>query len=221
MDFVRAREFLLGMYHDLPNVLFVGSLILGSITGYLSLVWVSLGMIANGMIVSFLQSILSFVWNTWDQTIGPAGSRTCDIFGHISPSETPAFRPIAPSHWIAASAFFAMFSIYNSIRVSLKAPAKGVSREKIDARLAVSLSVLVTGILFFALVLFRGFSGCESWLGGITGAIVGAGGAIGYWHILDACGAGTIPDILHVVQAMAPSGSDTHVPVMCTPSPTA
>ena len=52
MSLDAARSFLLGAYHDLPNVLFMGSLVLGSITGYLPLVWVSLGLILNGASVA-------------------------------------------------------------------------------------------------------------------------------------------------------------------------
>jgi len=62
MSVARMRQFLLGLYHDLPNVLFTGSFVLGSITGYLPLVWVSLGLIFNGLIVSAIQQGFGIVF---------------------------------------------------------------------------------------------------------------------------------------------------------------
>ena len=62
MGFLDAREFLLGAYHDLPNVLFLGSLLIGSVFGYLPLVWMAVGMMLNGAIVSICQGVLAFLF---------------------------------------------------------------------------------------------------------------------------------------------------------------
>ena len=217
MNLLRAREFLLGAYHDLPNVLFTGSLLIGSMTGYLSLIWVAVGMILVAVVVSLLQGGLSLVYPNWSQVVVPAGSLACEIIRRVQ--DSGATTVIAPSYWLSATSFFAMFLIYNSIRVAIRPPADGVDATKVDARRAFSLSVLLTGIAFFFLVLLRGYSGCESWLGGILGVLVGSGVAIGYWHLLDACDSGIIPDILQVVGSMAPAGSDATTPIVCTPPP--
>jgi hypothetical protein len=216
MSFVRAREFLLGAYHDLPNVLFIGSLILGSIMGYLPLIWVSLGLVLNGASVAILQGLLSLLFPTWSQVSVAAGSTACEILGSVVGTSGTATTVVAPSHWLSAATFFAVFSIYNSIRVALKPPADGASAEKVDVRRAFSLSVLVIGIIFLALVMGRGFSGCETWLGGVTGVLIGGGLGVGYWHLLDSCGAGTIPDVLQVITSLPPPGNE-NVPVVCTP----
>jgi len=220
MSFVRMREFLLGSYHDLPNVLFVGSLILGSIMGYLPLVWVSLGLILNGASVAVLQGILSLVFPKWAQVSVPSGSSACEILGSVvGTAGTSGTTVVAPSHWLSAATFFAVFSIYNSIRIALKPPARGASSEKIDTRRAFSLSVLVIGVVFLGLIMGRGFGGCETWLGGISGVLVGSGLGIGYWHLLDACGTGAIPDVLQVVHSLPPPADVANVPVICTPPP--
>ena len=220
----RARTFLLGAYHDLPNVLFIGSLLLGALIGYLPLVFVGLGLIANGAVITAFQGLLKLMFPTWSQVVLPAGSVACDIFGKINGITGAPFAGqmsiVAPSHWIGAAVFFAVFSIYNSAMVLGRDPAKGVSADKVDNRRAFSLSTLIIGVAFLLLVFARGFTGCETWLGASLGAAIGGGMAILYWKLLDACGAGTVPDILQVVGSMAPAG-ETSVPVVCTAPPTA
>jgi len=219
---VRARTFLLGAYHDLPNVLFMGSFLLGALTGYLPLVWVSLGLVFNGAVVAAFQGLLSYLFPRWTQVAVPANSYACDIFARMSGNAAAGGKGgvsyVAPSYWLSAAVFFAIFSIYNSIKIALKEPAAGAPKEKVDTRRAFSLTTMTIGLFFLALIFARGFTGCETWLGSTTGAVIGAAGAIGFWHLLDACGAGTIPDVLQVVNGMAP-GSDggDEVPVICSP----
>jgi hypothetical protein len=101
----------------------------------------------------------------------------------------------------------------------MRPPAKGVNKDKVDTRTAFTLSTMIIGAAFLLLVFARGFSGCESWLGGILGVLIGTGTSIGFWHLLDACGTGTIPDVLQVINNMAPAGEGAAVPVVCTPPP--
>jgi hypothetical protein len=91
----------------------------------------------------------------------------------------------------------------------------GASQEKADIRHAFTLTTIIIGSVFFLLVLLRGFSGCESYLGGALGALIGIGLSIGFWHLLNVCGAGMVPDVLQIVNSMAPPGDDT-VPVVCS-----
>lgn len=216
MSLTRAREFLLGLYHDLPNVLLVGSLILGSITGYLPLVWVALGLMLNGGLIAVVQGLLSLLFPTWAQVFISTDSPSCHILSG-QPGGSDGITAVAPSHWLGAAVFFAVFSAYNSIRVGIKPATAGAKSEKVDVRRAFSLSVLVIGVVFFLMVLLRGLSGCETWLGGVLGVVFGAATAIGYWHLLDACGTGMIPDLLQVVASLPPPGSGSNVPVICTP----
>lgn len=219
----RARTFLLGAYHDLPNVLFMGSLLIGALVGYLPLIFFAIGLIANGAVIAAFQGLLKLVFPTWNQVVLPANSVACDIFGKISGVISPplagAMTTVAPSHWIGAAVFFAVFNIYNSMKVMSRDPAYGTSADKQDNRRAFTLSTLVIGFVFLLFVFARGFTGCETWLGGALGALIGGGMAVIYWGLLDSCGAGTVPDILQVVGALAPAGSDKQVPVVCTPPP--
>jgi hypothetical protein len=233
MDFPEVRKFLLTTYHDLPNVLFMGSLILGSIMGYLPLVWVALGMILNGAATAGAQLLLKFLMKIpfigkfekqfqvgssdyakcfvgYSRTVeGTIGSLTSSSAGNVM---------IAPSHWMSASAFFAVFSIYNSIRVMIRDPKGGASKadpQLVSTRKAFSISTLIMGLVFLLLVGARAFTGCETIAGGTLGVLVGLGVAIGYWHLLDGCGTGKIPDVLQVVGSMAPEKNRQEQPVMC------
>lgn len=222
MSLAGAREFLLGAYHDLPNVLFMGSLVLGSILGYLPLVWVSLGLILNGGVVSLFQGLLRLLYPTWDQVSIYAGSPACEVLGRASLTMAPPRGetiPVAPSHWLSSTAFFAVFVIFNSLQVASRDAARGANKDKISARHAFSLSVAVVGLVFLGIVLARGFSGCETWLGGSTGLLVGSLMAISYWYFLDVCGTGRAPDVLQVTASIEPAATGAKTPIVCAPQP--
>lgn len=216
MSVLRMRQFLLGLYHDLPNVLFVGSFVLGSITGYLPLVWVAMGLIMNAFVVSGVQQLLGMIWPTWDQIVTMKGA-ACDIISTGAPGVGTTI--IAPSQWLASAVFFSTFVIYNSVQVAMMPVAQGASQEKADIRQAFTLTTIVIGAVFFLLVLMRGYSGCESYLGGALGVLTGVGLGVAFWNILNVCGGaariGMVPDILQVVNSMAPPGED-RVPVVCS-----
>jgi hypothetical protein len=209
---LRMREFILSTYHNLPNTLFITSLLLGAIQGNLSMVWLAIGMIINALAVLSAQQILDFALD-WTQIRQPS-SRTCSIIQDTIDSEPTTI--VAPSYWFASTTYFVVFILYNAIQVASKPSNQGVDQKKIDMRVAFSMSVIILSIFFFSLLLLRGFTGCETWLGSSLGILIGSGIAIGYWHILDICHSGIPPDILNVVTALAPpkAGEDT-TPVIC------
>ena len=216
----RIRQFLLGTYHDLPNIMFVGSLLIGAITGYLPLLWVSVGLLFNGINVAVLQGLLSVIFDSqkgYNQVYMRGNSAACGI---IFPGEKPVpgrdndLRIVAPSYWLASAVFFATFSIYNSIRIAVLPKVKGADADKADVRRAFTITTFVIGVIFLGLIMLRGFSGCETILGSILGVLVGGGGAVAFWHFLNACGTSMVPDILQVVNSMPPPG-ENKVPVVC------
>jgi hypothetical protein len=224
MDLTRIRTFFLGAYHDLPNVLFVGSLILGGVSGNLSLIWVSLGLLLTSFATFIVQVPFSFFAENKYMHI-ESGLGTCTMFGRQKAS-VDALRAlganfdtlVTPSHWMAAASFFAIYNIYNSARLALRPPTDGAPITMYGTRVAFSLSVMVIGIIFMGLVLARFYTGCETMIGAVLGILLGGGLAVGYWHLLDVCGAGRIPDVLNVVNGLAPPGSG-NVPIICTPPP--
>ncbi len=221
MDFPEVRKFLLASYHDLPNILFVGSLVLGLVSGYLPLLWASAGLAMNWVVTILFQMLAVLIAQykpTWGLTKTP--SRSCSIgipYGTVKQQVDAKSMIAAPSLWMSASAFFAMFTIYNSIRVTARAPNQKVDEKLVSARRAFSVSTFIVGIFFLLLVFARMFTECETWVGGISGVLVGAGVAIGFWHLVDCSGTGKIPDLLQVVGSMAPDQAATQTPLMCVP----
>jgi hypothetical protein len=220
MSLARARELILASYHDLPNVLFMGSLLIGVLTGYLPLIWMALGLIMNAAIIEGLQRLLGLVFPDWEQLKQPRSPACLVGFERMMDyrrgAVTGSTQSVAPSHWLGASIFFAIFSIYNSIRVAIRPSATGVDQEKVDSRRAFTLSTLIIGVVFLCLVLLRGYTGCETLTGGILTILISGGLGVGFWHMLDACGTGRIPDILQVVGSMAPEGKNIETPVVCS-----
>ncbi len=223
----RARSFLLMTYHDLPNILFMGSILFGCLIGYLPLIWVGLGMLLNFFGIYLVQRVFKFIFKEGSDQIYKTGSLGCavgykvyrNLSGTLNSTKGPEI--IAPSQWMGAASFFSVFCIYNSLRLLLRPAASGANDSLVDNRRAFSLSALIIGIFFFGLVLMRSYTGCETILGGTTGVLFGGGLAVGFWHLLNACGAGRIPDILQVVGSLAPEGHGDKVPVLCSPQTTA
>lgn len=215
-DFIlRLREFTLTTYNNLPNTIFITSLLLGAIQGNLPMIWVSMGMILNTLTVSTLQEALGIIFPRWNQIHQPA-SATCGIVPDFDMSAPPTVI-VAPSHWFASTTYFVVFILFNAIQVAMRPVQANTDAKKVDVRLAFTGSVLMVSIFFFAILLLRGFTACETWLGSILGILVGAGVAIAYWYLLDICHSGVPPDILNVVTATAPPGSiDNKTPVICT-----
>jgi hypothetical protein len=225
MSLAPAREFLLGSYHDLPNVLMLGSLVLGGMSGYLPLIWMGIGLIANAGILQIFQSFLTILFDKSDfqSYLSTDNAFACSIYNQgMTPDAASKKIFVAPSHWLGGATFFTVFSIYNAIRVALRKPVAGAAERAVAVRRAFSLSVLVIGLFFFALVLGRGFSGCETWVGGTLGVLLGAGVAIGYWHLLASCNGGRVPDVLQIINSLPPvGGADAKVPVVCAAPPAA
>jgi hypothetical protein len=220
----RMRSFLLMTYHDLPNVLFMGSILFGCLMGYLPLVWVGLGLILNFFGIYLIQQFFKFLFKEGSEQIYAPHSLGCavgyKVFRNLAGMGNNAKTPevVAPSQWMGAASFFSIFCIYNSIRLLLRPATTGADSKLVDNRRAFSISALVIGLFFFGLVLMRGYTGCETILGAVSGVTIGGGLAVGFWHLLNACGAGRIPDILQVVGSLAPEGSGSKVPVLCAPA---
>jgi hypothetical protein len=220
---LRLRELTLSTYHNLPNTIFVTLLLLGAIQGNLPMIWVGVGMVGNALTVTAFQELLTLILDpAWSQLSQPLSS-TCSIIpdgdwvpGGPGKETAGKFITVAPSHWFAATTYFIVFILYNAIQVAMRPIAKGADPNKVDVRLAFTMSVISLSTFFFAILLLRGFTGCETWLGSILGILVGSGVAIGYWHLLDMCHSGVPPDILNVVAATAPPRTEDETPVICT-----
>lgn len=211
---LRAREFILSTYNNLPNTIFVTAILLGAIQGNLSMIWVAIGMIINALCVLSLQELLALIFPKWDQVLQP-NVRACSL---INDPLGPSLTVVAPSYWFASTTYFVVFILYNAAQVAFKPAAQGVSKKKVDTRVAFTMSVIILSLFFLLIIMLRGLTGCETWLGSLLGISVGSAVAILYWQLLDVCNTGIAPDILNVVSGLAPSKSneDITTPVICT-----
>ena len=123
---------------------------------------------------------------------------------------------MAPTYWMTATIFFAVFTGYNASQILFKASAKGATQQQINMRRAYCFAVLLIAVIFGGIAGTRILSGCETLAGGALGAIVGGVLAVIYWHVLDVCGSGLVPDILQIVANSAPGTSGPITPVICT-----
>ncbi len=219
----RARSFLLMTYHDLPNVLLIGSLFFGIISGYLPLIWVGLGLMLNSIAIFLVQQVFAILFSEESTQTFRSKSLNCGYGYQIYQSLAGSTRStmvgkevVAPSYWMGSAFFFSIFYIYNTIRVMVRPPTPNAKQEMKDNRKAYTISTLIIGLVFLCLIFLRAFTGCETLFGGTTSLVLSGGLAIGFWHLLDSCGSGRIPDILQIVGSMAPNSTGDTVPVVCS-----
>jgi hypothetical protein len=215
MELAKTREFLLGAYHDLPNILLVGSLLVGSIAGYRPLLWVALGLIGNIPITYLLQYLAKLAVGS-SPTIAPylrvQHRGRCSSFTDSSSGEL--LDGYAPSWWATSAFFFVAFTLWNGLAILLGDNPNATMDQKNNRR-AYALSVIIITCVVAFMAFSRMFSGCETLVGTLLAAVIGMTWGISYWHILDVCHSGIAPDLLQIIQNSAPTSSGIVTPVVC------
>ena len=226
MEFARSREFVVGAYHDLPNVLLTGSLLLGSVTGYRPLVWLSVGLLFFNLPITYVVQHITGYFSALQPYFAVDKSDRCATFS--DPSRRPSgnnnnapvstsmavLDAVGPTWWMTSAFFFFFFTLYNAIAVMMT-PNPYATLDQQNNRTAYCYAVIAISVVFLILAGCRLLSGCESVAGGAVGAILGSTLAICYWHMLNACGNGLVPDILQIIGNSSPQkGSDT-TPIVC------
>ena len=226
MEFARAREFVIGAYHDLPNVLLVGSLLLGSITGYRPLLLLSIGLLAFNLPVTYLTQLGTGYFAAAKPYFVVERSGRCATFSQPSnaPSNNnnnlgaagfPVIDASGPTWWMTSAAFFFFFTLYNAIMIMASPANPNATTDQRNNRNAYCYAVIVISVVFLFLASSRWLSGCETAAGGVVGLLLGIGLAAAYWHILDVCGNGLVPDILQIIGNSAPERGPDVTPVVC------
>ena len=247
MEFARAREFVVGAYHDLPNVLLTGSLLLGGVTGYRPLVWLAVGLIFVNLPATYLAQWLVGLASFLHPYFQVDGSDRCKTYsnpsrnprssggssggsnggsnegsnggnnGRASPSSSgaPLLDNRGPTWWTTSTGFFFFFTLYNACAVLFSPPNPNATIDQQNNRNAYCYAVIGISVVFLILAGCRVLSGCESAVGVVVGGALGAGLACTYWHLLDVCGNGLVPDILQIIGNSAPQRSATTTPVIC------
>jgi hypothetical protein len=239
MEFARAREFTVGAYHDLPNVLLTGSMLLGGITGYRPLVWLSVGLLFFNLPVTYLLQFLvgnvdllkpyfQVVRSDRCATFSDPSRRPSSINGvsngssgnnsnsaNTATTSIPVLDTYGPTWWFTSAGFFFFFTLYNALAITTSPPNPNATLDQQNNRNAYCYAVIAISVVFLILAGCRLLSGCESVAGGLVGLAIGSGLAISYWHLLNACGNGLVPDILQIIGNSAPQRSADTTPVVC------
>lgn len=227
MEFARSREFVVGAYHDLPNVLLTGSLLLGSVTGYRPLVWLSVGLLFFNLPITYIVQIVTGYVGVLQPYFAVDKSDRCATFSDPSrrPSSNlnnnvpvstsmPILDATGPTWWMTSAFFFFFFTLYNAMAVMMT-PNPYATLDQQNNRTAYCYAVIAISVVFLILAGCRLLSGCESLAGGAAGAILGSILAISYWHMLNACGNGLVPDILQIIGNSSPQKTSDVTPVVC------
>ena len=226
MEFARSREFVVGAYHDLPNVLLTGSLLLGSVTGYRPLVWLSVGLLFFNLPITYLVQFGISKISAAQPYFAVDKSDRCATFsdpsrsplGNNNNAAVPGFWPIldvyGPTWWMTSAFFFFFFTLYNAIAVMMT-PNPYATLDQQNNRTAYCYAVIAISVVFLILAGCRLLSGCESVAGGVVGAGLGTLLAVCYWNLLNACGNGLGPDILQIIGNSSPKKGGDVTPVVC------
>jgi len=228
MELARAREFVLGAYHDLPNVLMTGSLLFGSITGYRPLLWMAVGLLFMNTPVTYLAQLGLAQISSLAPYLRVERSGRCATYSDTSiasntgfnaagpPSSLPILDRNAPTWWMTSSFFFIIFTLWNAVAVLFSPENPNATADQKNNRRAYCLSVIAISCIFVFLAGSRIMSGCETAVGAAIGATLGSLMAYIYWKILNACGSGLVPDVLQIIGNSAPDSAGIVTPVVCT-----
>jgi len=225
MEFARAREFVVGAYHDLPNVLLTGSLLLGSVTGYRPLVWLAVGLLFFNLPITYGVQLVTGFFDLLRPYVEVDKADRCRTYS--DPSKNPANNDAAeststpvldtrgPTWWMTSAGFFFFFTLYNAIMVMSSARNPNATIDQQNNRNAYCYAVIWISVVFLIMAGCRLISGCEAKVGGIVGLGLGVVLAVIYWHLLNVCGNGLVPDILQIIGNQSPQKGSGVTPVLC------
>jgi hypothetical protein len=212
-------ELLGGILRFFPNTILITLFVLGITTGKVAWILVAVG----GLLVTILTLLIQYLFGK-GLGLGPLSDRpgaaimeACSLI----PIASNATYSAIPSLWVAMSSFFVAYIFTNATNIYTQTPAR-INKEKIavQQRKGVGLiSMFSVVLLFVFLMVPRYWTNCETRWGVILGLLVGCGFGIGWWYILNACGADVYPDIHGVMIGLKPGALRTN-PIACAPAAT-
>ena len=206
-------EVLSGVLRYFPNTMTMTLLVAGIMLGKISWLLVALGGLVLAIIVLVLQGLFQRGGVMFGQIPGAAVLEACSLL----PISTGSYSPV-PSMWVSLTVYYGIYILMNAINIYQVTPNK-MSKEAIPVQQRKGLgviSILASLILLMFLLVPRWKTTCETKTGLVTGILLGVGAAVGYWYVLDACGADLYPDVHGVMLGLRPDFLKTH-PVACTP----
>ena len=206
-------EVLSGVLRYFPNTMTITLFVAGIMLGKISWLLVALGGLVLSVIIIVLQGLLQRGVAMFGQIPGAAVLEACSLL----PIATGQYSPV-PSMWVSLTVYYIIYILMNAINIYSTTPNK-MSKEAIPVQQRKGLgviSILASLILLIFLLIPRWRTTCETKAGLIMGVLLGTGAAVGYWYVLEACGADLYPDVHGVMLGLRPDFLKTH-PVACTP----
>jgi hypothetical protein len=205
-------EVLSGVLRYFPNTMTMTLFVAGIMLGKISWLLVGIGGIVLSVVVLLLQTVFQRTFG-FGPMPGVAVMEACSLLPITSGQYSPT-----PSMWMALTSYYAVYILMNAINIYKTTPNK-MSKEAIPVQQRKGLgliSILAALVLLLFMLIPRYRTTCETIMGMVTGLAIGIGGAVGYWYILNACGADLYPDIHGVMLGLRPDFLNTH-PLACTP----
>jgi hypothetical protein len=206
-------ELLAGILRLFPNMMMVTLFVVGIATGKLA--WLAAASGGAIVAVAVLAGQVLSSKLSGDKTIpGFDVVEACSLI----PTMRGEQYTYTPSFWVALTTFFASFIFTNALNVYSAQPGPSAKSEVIPVQQRKSIgliSMISVTILFLFLMIARWNTSCESLAGLITGIIIGAGTAVGWWYLLGICGMGVFPDIHGVMIGLGPAALRINKPVIC------
>jgi nitrate reductase NapE component len=209
-------EMLSGILRLFPNTMMITLLVVGLATNRIPWIFVALGGFITGLVVYMFQMIAGKLPGGDNSIPGFDVVEACSIIPQSSSSDKYIYTP---SLWVALTTFFLAYILTNAVNIYTAPAGHGSKHEATTVlqRKGIGLiSIFAAVSLFVFLVGARWYTTCESTMGLITGVLIGASIAYGWWHVLSACGADVYPDMHGVLIGLGPASLQTDRQVICT-----
>ena len=223
MSFAKNLRILIQQsFLSLP-LLFIGwSLFLGGLQGNIGLLVLFLGQLTVVPLATTVSNVfLEFLVKKIDGSLAAMSyiqTHNVDVCNLIpgSTDYTTPFVGVVPSYWMAHIVFFFSFLLSNAYSVYMMKAPENAQQEKVDRRKSQALlSIILSTVLFFVLVLMRKFFvGCETWTGIIVSLLVMAPLGFGWYKLARECSAKD-SDIFGIVQKILPESAQQPPPTTC------
>jgi hypothetical protein len=210
-------EFALNSLENFPFTMSVSFMILGLIFFQPTWSLISLGVLMVFFLVTALQSFFGMIAPSLGEDIvgalnTPVGAGTNTCYPYSGSARPFTF----PSEWMTQSAFILIFIMYNSW-ILMKKKGNTSLFEAYQRRMSrTQISLLASGVLLATFMGLRYQMGCDTGVSIFISTALGAGLAVGYWHILDICNTQLNSDVLGITRNMAPMTDDPEQAIVCT-----
>jgi hypothetical protein len=209
---LRGRDLVYGSYNNLPNILIIGSLLIGSISGIIPILILGLASAFLGLIVYGSQFIMRrIIGDKSDLLKWLSSAERCNL------NKAGSYE-ILVSTWVSITFFALTYLFLNALAIFNETPTAGANDQLIANRSSYMISAMFAlCIIAIILGVSRYMLGCETIAMTFVSLVLGGGVAYGMWNLADI----RMVDVYQIKNNMTnlnnlQDGKPT--PVLCVPS---